>query len=272
MSQNPNANPSPDNFNDVEAKAEQERKEAAYPKKTDGSVDVDALTTEQKAEYWKDRHDASTRGFHQFKAKTDAEIETLKKSLPPTPSKEAVNAAAANAETLEDFEKSIPNFELLDIDTQTNLRAIFTALENRVFSKLNNDPGVAFARQTFNEQKWEKAFNAIAPAFGEDLSKKKEDFKSKYFQPHNVPDNIEEILTQLAKSYLYDSAKEKGAEEARLQDQERVDLARGNGGPKSPQSGMSLDDWDHLRRTNPKEFARRAPEYNAAMAAGQLQE
>lgn len=271
MSQN-NPNPSPDNFDDVEAKAELERKEADYPKKADGSVDVDALTPEQRAEYWKARHDASTRGFHSYKAKTDKEIADLKKSPNPSaPSKEAIDAAAANAETLEDFEKAIPNFDLLDPDTQGNLRGIFRALENRVFSKLNSDPGVAFARQSYNEKKWDAAFDAVAPQFGEDLIKNKADFKSKYFQANNVPDNIEEILTQLAKAYLFDSAKEAGAAEERQRGQQ-IDLERGNGGPKAPTSGMTIDDWEHLRLTKPKVFAARAKEYEAWLAAGNGQE
>jgi hypothetical protein len=270
MSQN-NPNPNPDNFDDVEAKAELERKEADYPKKADGSVNIDALTPEQASTFWKDRHDASTRGFHKFAAKTAEEMKALRESQPPQPSKEELEAAAAKAETLEDFEKAIPNFDLLDADTQTNLRAIFRTMEARVVSMLNKDPGVALARQTFNGQKWDDAFNRIAPMFGEDLTKEKENFKSKYFQPNNVPDNIEEILTQLAKSYLFDTARERGASEER-EKQARIDLERGGGGPKAPQSGMSIDDWEHLRKTNPRAFAARSKEYNAQVAAGQLQE
>lgn len=277
MSQNNTPNPATDGF-DIEALQELERKEADYPKKTDGSVDIDSLTSEQAASYWKDRHDASTRGFHSFKNKTDAEkadlaakLEALEQSPNPTPTKTEIESAAANADTLEDFEKSIPNFDLLDPDTQGNLRGIFQALENRVFSKLNKDPGVAFARQTYADKKWSEAFDAIAPAFGEDLIKNKADFKSRYFQPNNVPDNIGEILTQLAKSYLFDAAKEAGAAEEREKNG-RIDLERGNGGPKAPTSNMTIDDWEHLRMANPKAFAARSKEYDAWIAAGNGQE
>lgn len=277
MTQNPNPSPA-DNFDDVEAKAALERKEASYPKKEDGSVDVDALAPDEAAVYWKDRHDASTRGFHQFKSKADqtlaekeAELEALKKSPAPAPTKTEIDAAAANAETLEQFEQSIPNFDILDPDTQANLRGIFRGVDAKIRGALSNDPGVAFARQTYNENKWETAFNSILPQFGEPLAKAKADFKSKYFQPNNVPDNITELLITFAKSYLFDHAKEAGAQEERDK-AARIDPLRGNGGPKEPTSGMTIDDWEHLRTTNPKAFAARSAEYNAQVEAGQLTE
>lgn len=278
MTQNPTPNPATDSFDDVELKAEMERKEASYPKKEDGSVDIDALTPEERADYWKDRHDASTRGFHSYKNKTDAEkrelaekLEKLEQSPNPTPTKTEIESAANNADTLADFEKQIPNFELLDDDTQANLRAIFGAMNSQLDRRLNSDPGVVYGRQVVNEQKWDRAFEAIAPAFGQDLIAAKADFKSKYFQKDNVPDNIQEILTTLAKSYLYDTAAERGAQQARELD-ERIDPERGQGGPKIPTPSMSIDDWERLRLNNPKEFARRSKEFNEAMSTGKLAE
>lgn len=264
-------NPSTDNFDDLELKQEMERKEASYPKKEDGSVDIDALTPEEASIYWKDRHDASTRGFHQFKAKTEEEMNELRKSVPPAPAEQVVVEAAETAETLDEFEKNIPDFDLLDDSTQANLRAIFQAMDRRLQKNLDNDPGVKLARQTFAAQKWDESFNRIAPAFGTRLTEKREDFRARYFQANNVPDNIDEILTQLGKSYLYDQALEDGAAQERERN-ERIDPLRGTGGPKTPVSGMTIDDWERLRKTNPKAFAARSKEFDEQMASGQLDE
>jgi len=268
---NEHSNPLTDSFDDVELKAEMERKESSYPKNEDGSVDLDSMTSDEQASYWKDRHDASTRGFHQYKAKTDKEIAELRVS-PTLPSKEVVEKAVSTTDTLEDFEKAIPDFEFLDASTQASLKGMFMAMDKRVSNALNNDVGVAMARKTFNTQKWEEAFNNVSAQFGGDLVSVKNEFKAKYFNPTvAVPSNIEQILTDLAKAFLYDTAKERGAKEA-LDDAGRVSLERSNGGIKEAPSGMSIDDWERLRKTNPLEFARRSKEFNDALNSGKLNE
>lgn len=267
-------NPATDTLEDVEANAAQERMVADLPKRPDGSVDTDALTPEEAAAYWKNLHDAGARGFHKFKESKDREIADLmtKVNLSPeaTPSKTEVVAAAEEADTLQDFESAIPNFELLDPDTQDHLRAIFGAMSAKLEKRLNSDPGVAFARQTFAEQQWERAFEAVAPKFGTDLTSRKADFKAKYYNGGSVPPNIESILAELAKGYLYDVAREHGAQEERDR-AGRIDLERG-GGPKEPSSTMTVDDWERLRQTNPQAFAARAAEFRQAMNTGQLAE
>lgn len=272
-------NPSPDNLNDVEARAEAERREDGYPKKPDGSVDVAALTPEQAASYWKSMHDASTTGFHKFKSAKDTEIETLRSQL-----EEARNAgsrtptdaeieAAAGAGTEAEFESQIPNFDVLDADTQASLRALFRAMETRVDSRLRSldaDPGIAFARRTVNERKWDLAFDQAAASLP-GLAAEREAFKAQHFQANNVPDNIADILVQLGKSFLFDRAREIGATEERSKEG-MIDLEAGGGGAQPDPTEMTIDDWERLRLKNPREFARRAPEYNAALAAGKLVE
>lgn len=270
-------NPTTDTFDDVEGGAEAERREAGYPKKPDGSVDVDALTPEQAAAYWKSMHDATTTGFHKFKSTKDTEIENLKAELEnarnagnPTPTAAEVNSAAAGAETMADFESQIPNFDILDPETQAVLRAIFNRMDARLDKRFNSDPGLAFARRTVNERNWDLAFEKVAAEFP-DLAADKAAFKAKYFQANNVPENIAEILAQLAKVHLFDRARTIGAEDEAAK-AKRIDLEAGGGRQVADPTAMTIDDWERLRTKNPKEFARRSAEFNAALDSGQLVE
>ncbi len=246
--------------------------ESDFPRKTDGSIDLDAMTPEQKADYWKQRSDEQARGFNEFKEKTQQEIDELKSKIPASPSPEELARKAGEAETLSDFEKMIPGFEMYDEDTQKAFQSFYSNIRKNIIDDFNKDPAIQFARSTYNEKKWNEAFETVAsnPQFA-DLRQSKEEFRKKYFQPHNVPDNIVEILTELAKSFLFDKAREIGAEEERKK-QERIDSERANGGDKTPPASRTLADWEYLARTNPKEFARRSKEYQADLDAGKLKE
>lgn len=248
---------------------------ADLPKKEDGSVDLDALTPEEKADYWKHRHDASTRGFHQFANKTKGEIEKLKQkpSHVQEPVKEVVQQAADNAETMEEFAKAIPNFDFLDEDQQKSLYGVFNHIKTKLTQEFSKDPGIQYGRRVVAEKTWDNAFEAVAknPLFGEELAKRKAEFKNKYYNPSNVPGNIEEILTDLAKGYLFEHAREIGRQDTVIEDG-RLDLNRTHGGPKNGGSKMTIDDWELLQKKNPQEFARRSKEYNAQLKAGELTE
>jgi len=274
-------NPNPANSFDVDAIiAETQAKAdvlegtevADLPKKADGSVDLEACTIEEQAIYWKAKHTASTKGFHEFSAKTKEKINELQ-SRQDAPTKEAIEGAAANADTVEEFQKAIPNFNLLDDDTQASLVGIFNSLSAKLDAKMSKDPGIQFGRKIVAEQSWDEAFDTVAsnPVFGTLLKESKADFKAKYFNPANVPTNIAEILTDLAKSYLFDKSSQIGAENA-LAEQNRIDIHQPHGGSKQPGSKMTADDWERLRIKQPQEFARRYKEFNEQMKSGALQE
>lgn len=248
---------------------------ADLPKKEDGSVDLDALTPEERADYWKHRHDASTRGFHQYSKKVKTEIEKLKTTKSPesTPSKVVVQQAAENAETMDDFAKAIPNFEFLDEDQQKSLYGVFNHIKTQLVQQISQDPGVQHGRRVVAEKTWDDAFDAAAknPLFGNELAQKKADFKARYYNPQNVPGNIEEIITELAKGYLFETAREIGRKE--IQEEEgRIEPLRQTGGPGNGGSKMTINDWHLLQQKNPQEFARRSKEYNAQLKAGELDE
>lgn len=270
MTDQNNSNPSPDNFDDIEIKQELERKESLFPKKEDGSVDIDALSTEQAVDYWKGRHDASTTGFHKYMAKTTREIADLKSQ--PAPTNVEVQDAVKTADTLEDFEAQFANFDELDDDTQSTLRTIFNTNLKNTHKILDNDPAIRFARENFNEKKWEDGFNEVIasnPDFKRLLDRKSE-FKAQHFQKNNVPDNISDILTQLAKIFLYDNVKADGVEEGKIL-AERMTTNKASGGDKVNNIGRTLDQWEEMRLKNPQKFASLSKEYKEQRNRGDFQ-
>lgn len=171
---------------------------------------------------------------------------------------------------LDDAEVLYPGFEELDEDAQRNLLAYTDTVTKRAREEILKDPAISFARLAYNEKKFNDAFDAVSATYPE-LKNSKEDFKSKYFNPNNVPENIETILGDVAKIYLFDQAKEIGATEERNK-AERIDLERGTGGDKEPQQSRTLDEWNRMAQENPAKFAKLSKEFNADMEAGKLKE
>ena len=163
-----------------------------------------------------------------------------------------------------------PGFEDLDDDAQESLTAYTNAVTNKAKEEISKDPAIVFARQTYNENKWETGFNETAAKYPE-LQEAKDDFKTQYFNSSNVPDNIGDILETMAKSYLFDKARDIGAEEGKIA-AERVQLEDTTGGDKSPSVHRSLSDWSRLARENPAKFALQKKEYEADLASGKLKE
>lgn len=251
--------------------------ETDYPKKSDGSVDMEQMSPEQQAKYWKDRNDGSARSFEKAKSDWASEKESLLVAMGQQGGNlDQLADKAAKAENLSEFEDLIPNFKNLPPDEQTNVRTFYTNVERRIRRSLDNDPAIKNSRAIYAEDLWEKGF-AKAAAAVPGLSAKKEDFKKLYFKSENTPENIGELLITFGKSYMFDaatqSAKEEGAEEERKRNQ-GVDLMDPNGGDKGQggNAGMKIEDWDYLSRTNPQEFARRQAEFDKQMAAGKLKE
>lgn len=161
-----------------------------------------------------------------------------------------------------------PGFEDLDEEQKKNLIQYTNVITNNVKKELYQIPEIAFARKAFNEQKWDSAFEKIASKYPE-LKSNKEDFRSKYFKPDNVPSNIENILEDVSKIYLFDKAKEIGAQEER-EKASRIDIERAGGGDKPKVTSRSLKEWQALQESNPAEFAKRAKEYQEDLASGRL--
>jgi hypothetical protein len=167
-------------------------------------------------------------------------------------------------------ESLYPGFEELDPQAQDNLVKFTNSITKRAQEQILRDPAIAFARQNYNERKWERAFENVVSKRPE-LKTSKDEFKAKYFKASNVPDNIENILDDVSKIYLFDKAKDIGIREVQEQSK-RVDLERTTGGDKTPQASRSLEDWSRLAQENPAKFASMSKEYHADLDAGKLKE
>lgn len=163
-----------------------------------------------------------------------------------------------------------PGFEDLDDESKENLLKYTNTVQQRVREEIYQDPAIAFARRKYNEQKWNDAFAQLLQALP-DLNQIKDEFKAKYFNPDNVPENIVEILTTLAKGALFDKAKEIGAKEREAQEASRIELEKGSGGDKNPPvTKRTLDDWNRLRQENPAQFARESKQFNDDLQSGRI--
>lgn len=163
-----------------------------------------------------------------------------------------------------------PGFEELDEEAKENLLNYTRTVEERVKTEIYKDPALAFARQSYNEKKWNEAFDQISQTIPE-LAADKDAFKSKYYNPNNVPDNIVSILQDIAKIHLFDRAKEIGAREEEEKNK-RIDLDRGGGGDKNEPAGRTLEEWQRLQRENPAKFAKESKKFLEDMKSGKLKE
>lgn len=186
----------------------------------------------------------------------DAEIERLRK------------IAEGGASNGNNSEPLYPGFENLDEDAQKNLIAYTDGIKKSTLEEVYKDPAIALAKQSYNERVWSEAFEQVATDVPE-LKDKKEEFKSKYFNPNNVPTNIKDLMGDLAKVFLFDHAKQIGAKEA-IEQQNRIDVERANAGDKTPTATRSLEDWSRLQQSNPAEFAKHSKQFNEDLASGKL--
>jgi hypothetical protein len=162
-----------------------------------------------------------------------------------------------------------PGFEGLGEDEQKNLVEYTNNIRKRAVEDMYKDPAIAFAKNTYNEQKFDSAFDK-ASELQPDLRDNRREFKEKYYNPSNVPENIDEIMVDLSKVYLFDKAKEIGRNEFKAQEK-RIDTERADGGDKTPQASRSLEDWSAMARSNPAKFAQQAKQYNEDLASGKLE-
>lgn len=161
-----------------------------------------------------------------------------------------------------------PGFDELDEEAKNNLIAYTNTVTNKAKQELYKDPAIAFARKQYNEQVWDSAFNKVMNQYPE-LADKKDEFKSRYYNVNNVPENIENILGDVAKIFLFDKAKEIGAKEE-SEKANRVELERTTAGIKDTTVTRSLEDWQRMARENPNEFRKLSKEFNDDMASGKI--
>ena len=167
---------------------------------------------------------------------------------------------AQNFNNSTESEELYPNFNELDEDAKANLLAYTETVKRSVREDIYKDPALAFARSNYNEKRWDDAFATITETYP-DIKANAAEFKTNYFNPNNVPDNIAEILQDVAKIYLFDKAKEIGATEERSK-ANRIEIDVATGGEKTPAVRRSLEDWHHMAQTDPAKFARLSEEYD----------
>lgn len=162
-----------------------------------------------------------------------------------------------------------PGFENLDREEQERLISYTNSIKQKALEDLYKDPAIADAKMTYNQRRWEQAFDEATFEYPE-LKDNKDDFKSKYYNANNVPDNIKDIIKDLSKIYLFDKARDLGAKEA-TEKLARIDIERANGGDKTPaSSSRSLEDWNRMAQENPAQFAKMAKQFNEELASGKL--
>jgi hypothetical protein len=161
-----------------------------------------------------------------------------------------------------------PGFEDLDEDAKNNLIAYTDTVTKRALAEINKNPAIAYATKQYNEQVWDSAFQKTIQEYPE-LAESKDEFKSKYYNVNNVPQNIESILKDVAKIHLFDKAKEIGAKE-QTEKQNRVDIERTTAGSKDPTVRRSLEDWQRMAQENPMQFRSLSKEFNDDMSSGKI--
>ena len=165
-------------------------------------------------------------------------------------------------------ENLYPGYEYLSEEERERLVAYTNNIARKAQESILKDPAIAYARANYAESKWEQAFNAVSEQHPE-LRSSKDEFKAKYFKANNVPENIESLLGDVAKIYLFDKAKEIGAEEERKK-ASRIETERNTGGDRTPTSTRSLEDWNRMAQENPAKFAQMSKEYHADLASGKI--
>jgi hypothetical protein len=225
---------------------------------TETTVNHDTSTADTGIDY-KVKFSESAKEAHRLLEESrakDAEIAELRK------------IADKSANYGNNPEPLYPGFEELDETAKANLLVFTDTLKQNTIAEVYKDPAIAHAKKTYNETIWNNAFESVASKYP-DLRESKEDFKSKYYREDNVPSNIDNILGDLAKVYLFDKAADIGAQRVKEQE-DRIDVERAKGGDKQPTATRSLEDWNRLAQSNPAEFAKHSKEYNSDLASGKL--
>ena len=241
----------PNHFTDDDFKSNpQESKDrlASLPRKSDGSFDIEAMDTDQKAIFWEEKARASSRGFHDYKQKTDREIELLQKNgvlvekpqAPQTPDRKAQFRALGITD--ESVLESLAR--MTDIARDEAVKAI---TGNPMFVST-----IAGSRQSLLDQ----AFSRLAQEEGyEPVLDYKQEIIERYFPDAlSIPDDPYAVLKPIAGGVLYEHRAEIAEKSKPKHD--RVDMLGGQGGDKKVAPTRSLEYWERLAQENPQEFTK----------------
>lgn len=161
-----------------------------------------------------------------------------------------------------------PGFEDLDDVAKAQFISYTNGIINKATQEITKNPAIAFATKQYNTQKWESALNKAIEKYPQ-LAESKDEFRTKYFDVNNVPENIDNILIDVAKIHLFDSSMEIGAK-TEADKNTRIELERNTSGPKEPPVRRSLEDWQRMQRENPEQFRKLSKEFNDDMASGKI--
>lgn len=186
--------------------------------------------------------------------------------------KEELQARLDKKNNQDGDEPLFEGFQSLPEEDQRNMIEYTKSIKESVMNDVVNNPVFLDAQKRQNELKWDQAFASVSTAFP-DITEHKSEFKSKYYNQDNVPDNIDVILLDLTKSFLFDKAQEIGMRKAQEM-QGRVEIPHsqsGSGGQEEETSThKTLEEWNTLMKTDQKEFLRLQDQFNEDMASGKL--
>lgn len=247
---NPNI-PNPDGFNDTEL-------EGGQPQ-TPGSTDPQV----KDAEYWKNKFSNSAKGAQDLlrsneeKDRMIAELKAAQESNPNNGNK---------------GDAIYEGFAHLPEEERQNVLAYTQSIKDSVRKELLGDPAFVGQRQQANEAAWEGSFARVAAGYP-DILDHKEEFKSSigYDKDKEVPSDIDNILTTLVRSFLYNK---QGAAQPPQNNNHVDDTLRNAGGSGGEGQGHTLwhtlAEWDHMRRTKPQQFADNEKKWNEDLNSGKL--
>ena len=222
------------------------------------------------------KHDVETVDYRQKFIDSSKGVNTLleqNKTLERELAEARKNHSAGNTNlpnhSNEQPENFYPGFEELDSSEKDRVNAFANAIQKKTLETVNSNPALAYSQKQYNESRWEEAFNIVSTEHPE-LKDIKSDFKSKYFHPNHVPDNIEDIMKTMAKAELFDKARAIGASEA-AEVAQRVQLEDPTGGDNEVSTSRSLAEWQEIAK-NPARFASMKSQYDADIASGKLKE
>ena len=191
---------------------------------------------------YKKRYADSTREYNKLVKELIPEIKELRVQV--TRLSHGRQTPVIEPPSTEELSKSVPDWDLLSPTEQM-------LLKEQIFLKRKLATLESIQNLTSGQLQWEEDFGELTrkPEFKGLLAKKNE---FKYFCDKNPGASIE----ILAQSFLFDEAKDLGAEEEK-EKLERKGLEKGSGGVRTPKApGLSWEELEKIQKENPLEYQR----------------
>lgn len=145
-----------------------------------------------------------------------------------------------------------PGFEDLSEAEQESLLAYTNSIRQRVTEDIYKNPAISYAEQSYATAKWNEEFEKVAEKYP-DLKESKAEFTAKY-KKDKIPDNIGQLMEDLAKIHLFEKSSDIGAKRA-LEQASRIDIERTNPTTEQPKVERTEEDWFKLAQENPAKYA-----------------